>query len=187
MTKPAKKPSPFLLYSAVAAVVMILFTLATWRGGPEAFIGRTGYFKYILLIGIALIAGIAARKQNEGYLEFRQALKVIFGVMVIGMAVQTLSAWLLLTIDTKFKQALMPVVIAQTAATYRSFKFSEDDIARMVADVKAGDPFSLWNMLGGLARIYIILFLVSVGLAAAVGQRKRTQDGPQGHRPMDQN
>jgi len=174
----SKKPSPFLLYSAIAAGVMIGFTLVTWRGGPEAFIGRAGYLKYILLIGIALVAGIAARKQSEGYLEFRRALRVIFGVMVVGMAVQTLSAWLLLSINTKFKQALMPVLIAQTEATYRSFKFSEDDIAKMVADVRAGDPFSLWNMLGGLARIYIILFLVSLGLAAAVGQRKRASGGP---------
>jgi len=170
----AKKPSIVLLYGAIAAGVMILFTLASWKGGPEAFIGRTGYIKYILLIGIALVAGIAARKQNEGYLEFRRALKVIFGVMVIGMAVQTLSAWLLLSIDTKFKLQLMPLLIAQTEATYRSFKFSEEDTARMVEQVKAGDPFSLWNMLGGLARIYIILFLVALGLAAAVGQRKRT-------------
>jgi hypothetical protein len=43
----------------------------------------------------------------------------------------------------------------------------------MVADVKAGDPFSFGSMLSGLARIYIILFLVSLLLAAAVGQRKR--------------
>jgi len=169
-----KKPSIVLLYGAIAAGVMIGFTLVTWRGGPEAFIGRAGYIKYILLIGIALVAGIAARKQNDSYLEFRQALKIIFGVMVIGMAVQTLSAWLLLCIDTKFKHQLMPVLIAQTEATYRSFKFSDEDITRMVEQVKAGDPFSLWNMLGGLARIYIILFLVSLGLAAAVGQRKRT-------------
>ena len=169
----SKKPSIFLLYSAIASGVMIGFTLLTWRAGPAVFIGRVGYIKYILLIGLALVAGIAARRQNGNYLEFRRALRVIFGVMVIGMAVQTLSAWLLLSIDTRFKQQLMPVVIAQTEATYRSFKFSEEDIARTVADVKAGDPFSLWNMLGGLARIYIILFLVSLGLAAAVGQRKR--------------
>jgi hypothetical protein len=173
-----KKPPVVLLYGAIAAGVLIGFTLVTWRGGPEVFLGRAGYIKYILVIVIAGVAGWAARKQNGNYLEFRQALKVCFGVLVIGMAAQTLSAWLLLAIDTKFKQALMPVVIAQTEATYRSFKFSEDDIARMVADVKASDPFSLWNMLGGLARIYIILFLVSLGLAAAIGQRKRAPGQP---------
>jgi hypothetical protein len=167
-----------ILYGSIAAAVLIGFTLATWWGGPDVFIGRAGYVKYLLVVGIALWAGIAARKRNGNYLEFRRALQICFGVMVIGMAVQTLSAWLLLTIDTKFKQALMPVVIAQTEATYRSFKFSEDDIARMVADVKAGDPFSFWNMLGGLARIYIILFLVSLAMAAAVGQRKRPPAQP---------
>ena len=173
-----KKPSIFFVYSAIAAAVMIGFTLITWRGGPEVFIGRAGYLKYILLIGVAGIAGIAARRRDAGYLEFRRALKIIFGVMVIGMAVQTLSAWVLLSIDSHFKQRLMPVVIAQTEATYRAFKFPEEDIARMVADVKAGDPFSLGSMLGGLARIYIILFLVSLGLAAAIGQRKRATEGP---------
>jgi hypothetical protein len=173
----SKKPSIFLLYSAIAAGFMIGFTLVTWRGGPVAFIGRAGYIKYVLVIGIALIAGIVVRKQNEGYLEFRQALKVIFGVMVVGMAVQTLSAWLLLSIDTKFKQSLMPFVVAQMEATYRG-QYSEDEVARNVAQLKTYDPFSFWNMLGGLARIYIILFLVSVGMAAAVGQRKKVSVGP---------
>lgn len=173
-----KKPSVTLLYGAIAAIVMILFTLATYWGGPETFVGRAGYVKYILVIGIALVAGVAARRRSDGSLGFRQALKVCFGTMVIGMAIQTLFAWALLAIDGKFKQELMPVVIAQTEATYRSFKFAEKDIAEMVAQVKAGDPFSLWNMLGGLARIYIILFLVSLGLAAAVGQRKQAAGAP---------
>jgi hypothetical protein len=170
-----KKPSIPLLYGAIAGGVMILFTLATWWGGPAVFIGRTGYLKYLLVIAIAVVAGIAARKQNGNYLEFRPALRACFGTLVIGMAVQTLFAWLLLQMDPKFKQALMPVVIAQTEATYRSFRFSEDDITRMVADVKAGDPFSFGSMLAGLARIYIILFLVSLGLAAVVGQRKKAK------------
>ena len=168
-----KKPSITLVFGAIAGGVMILFTLATWWGGPVAFVGRTGYLKYLLVIAIALVAGIAAKKQNNGYLEFRPALRVCFGTLVIGMAVQTLFAWLLLKMDPKFKQELMPVVIAQTEATYRSFKFSEDDVARMVADVKAGDPFSFGSMLAGLARIYIILFLVSLALAAVVGQKKQ--------------
>ncbi len=134
--------------------------------------------KYVLLVALALIAGFAGKKQNDGYLEFRPALRICFGTMVIGMAVQTLFAWLLLKMDPRFKAGLMPVVIAQTEATYRSFKFPEDDITRMVADVKAGDPFSFGSMMAGLARIYIILFLVSLGLAAVVGQRKRAPGGP---------
>lgn len=174
-----KKVSVTLFYGAVSAGVMILFTLATYWGGPEAFVGRTGYLKYILLIGLAVIAGLAGKKQNGGYLEFRPALRIGFGTMVIGMAVQTLFAWLLLNVvSPRFKQALMPVVIARTEATYRYFKFSEEDIARMIADIKAGDPFSFGSMLAGLARIYIVLFLVALLLAAVIGQKKRVSGGP---------
>ena len=169
-----KKVSILYLYGAIAAGVMILFTLGTYWGGPATFVGRTGYVKFLLLIGIAIAAGIAARRQNAGYLEFRPALRVCFGTMVIGMAVQTLFTWVLLNfIDTHFKARLMPEVIAQTERTYRYFKYPEEDIARMVADLKAGDPFAFGSMLAGLARIYIVLFLVSLLLAAAVGQKKR--------------
>lgn len=168
-----KKPSVILLYGAIASGVMILFTLATWWGGPEVFIGRAGYIKFILVIGTALAAGIAARRRNDGLLGFRQALRVCFGVMVIGMAVQTLFAWGLLTADGKFKRQLMPIIVAQSEATYRTFKYSDEEIARSLAEVKATDPFSFGSMLRGLAWIYIILFLVSLGLAATVGQTKR--------------
>jgi len=173
MTDPAKKRSPLLSYGAIAAVVMILFTLATWKGGPAAFIGRAGYLKFILVIGIAGMAGLAARKQNAGYIEFRPALRVCFGVMVIGMAVQTIFAWLLLAIDTKFKAQLIPLLIDQMEAANRAIKVPEDEIARNTAAIKNSDPFSFGRMLAGLAWIYIILFLVSLGLAAVIGQRKK--------------
>ena len=178
MTNPAKKPSTLLIYSAIAAVVMILFTLTTWWAGPAAFVGRPGYLKFILIIGIGLMAGIAARKQNGNYIEFRPALRVCFGVMVIGMAVQTVFAWLLLTLDARFKQQLIPLVIAQMEAANRAIKVPEDEIARNTAAIKANDPFAFGRMLAGLAWIYIILFLVSLGLAAVVGQRKRAPGGP---------
>jgi hypothetical protein len=168
-----KKRPVTLLFGALAGGVMILFTLATRWGGPHAFVGRAGYLKYFLLIVLALIAGFAGRRRKSGHLGFRPALTICFGTMVIGMAVQTLFAWLLLKFDVRFKQELMPVVIAQTEATYRSFRFPEEDIARMVADLKAGDPFSLGAMLGGLARTYIVLFLVSLLLAAIVGEKKK--------------
>lgn len=178
MTSPTKKPSPLLLYSAIAAVVMIFFTLATWWGGPAAFIGRLGYLKFILIIAIGLMAGVAARKRNGDYIEFRPALRVCFGVMVIGMAAQTLSAWLLLAIDARFKQQLMPLLITQMEAANRAIKVPEDEIARNTAAIKANDPFSFGRMLAGLAWIYIILFLVSLGLAAVIGQRKKAPGGP---------
>lgn len=169
-----KKVSILYLYGGIAAGVMILFTLGTYWGGPAVFVGRAGYLKFLLLVGIAIAAGIAAKRQNAGYLEFRPALRICFGTMVIGMAVQTLFAWVLLNfVDTHFKAQLMPEVVAQTERTYRYFKYPEEDIARMVTDVKAGDPFSFGSMLAGLARIYIILFLVSLLLAAVIGQRKR--------------
>jgi small-conductance mechanosensitive channel len=173
-----KKVSIPLLYGAIAGGVMILFTLGTWWGGPETFVGPAGYWKYALLAVIAALAGLAAKRQNGGFLGFRPALRACFGTMVIGMAVQTLFAWLLLTIDTGFKQRLMPVVIAQTEATYRHLKFPEEDIAKMVAEVKAGDPFSFGSMLVGLARIYIVLFLVALLMAAIIGQKKSAPGGP---------
>jgi len=168
-----KSFSILLLYGGIAALVMILFTLGTYWAGPEPFVGRVAYLKFVLIIALAIVAGIAAKKQ-AGFLGFKPALRVCFGTIVIGMAVQTLFAWVLLNfIDTHFKSQTMPFVIAQAERTYRNFNFSEEDIARMVADVKAGDPFSFGSMLAGLARIYIVLFLVSLLLAAAVGQKKR--------------
>lgn len=165
----AKPTSVILLYGGVAMLGMILFTLGTYKAGAETFIGPIVYVMYLIPLLCGVIAAIVEKRRQQGYLEFRRALRICFGILVSSMALQVLFTWLLVhVIDPGFGKVLVPAVLAKTEAAYRRFGMPEDEITRNIAAVKGEDPFSLGSMALGLARDYIIGFLISLVLAAAV-------------------
>ncbi|HLZ89533.1 MAG TPA: DUF4199 domain-containing protein [Puia sp.] len=178
MAATKKIPVP-VLYGAIAALGMILVTLATYYGGVDMFIGNVAYLMYLFPIALAVVGALVQKKVNGGILGFQDALKACFGVIVLALAVQTLFTWILVRfIDPRFGQALPAAVLAKTEATFRRFGVPEDEISKTLAEEKGKDPFSLGRMLTGLARNYIVGFPVAVLLAAIIGQRLVAGRGP---------
>ncbi|HEV9037421.1 MAG TPA: DUF4199 domain-containing protein [Puia sp.] len=171
-----KNPVP-LIFGGLASLGMILFTFCTYKAGTRAFLSSSVFLMYLIPIGCGIIAAIIVRIRNGGFLEFRAALRIIFGIMVVSMALQTVFTWLLVhVIDPGFGRELGPVVIAKMEAAWRRFKMPEDDIARNIAAAKGEDNFRFGNMFLGLARDYVIGFLISLLLAALV-KRKNPAGG----------
>lgn len=168
-----KKISIPVVFGGLASVGMILFTFGTYRGGTETFLGSTVYLMYLIPIACGIIAAILQRSRDGGFLEFRPALRIIFGIMVVAMALQMLFTWLLVhVIDPRFGRELAPVVLAKMEAAWRRFGMPEDDIAKNIAGARGEDNFGFGNMLFGLARDYVIGFLISLLLAALVKRKK---------------
>ena len=174
-----QKPiSLILLYGGIAALGMILFTIGTYKGGTETFLGPVVYGMYLIPMVCGVIAASIERSRGGGYLEFRAALRIVFGILVVSMAVQLLFTWLLVhVIDPHFGQLLAPAVLVKMEAAYRRFGMPEDEITKNIAAAKGTDPFSFGSMLLGLARDYVIGFLISLVLAAIV-KRKKPQERP---------
>jgi hypothetical protein len=178
-----KRKIPILLtYGAIASLCLILLTLIMYRMGPQAFVGGIAYLGYAIVVVAAAVAGLMEKRRYRGAglpFTFRAALRVIFGVIVLGLAVQTLFTWVLLNvIDPHFRHTLIPVVLAKTEATYRRFGMPEDQLAATMADERASDPFAPGRMLLGLARVYVLGFLIALVLAAITADRRgvvRTQ------------
>jgi hypothetical protein len=172
---PKKKIPIILAFGAVAGIGLILLSFVLYRQGPPAFVGQGAYLSYPIVVVVAAAAAVVEktrrrRQADGGLLGFRAALRICFGVIVLGLAIQTLFNWLLLNVlDPPFRHALFPVVLARTEAVYRQFKMPEDQIAQAIVDERAHDPFSPARMLLGLARSYIVGFLVALFLAAVIG------------------
>src|SRR5271163_465336 len=137
---------PILLtYGAIASLCLILLTLIMYRMGPQAFVGGIAYLGYAIVVVAAVVAGLVEKRGVHGAglpFSFRAALRVIFGVIVLGLAVQTVFNWVLLNIiDTPFKHALIPIVMAKTEATYRWSGTPEDQLTTTMAAERASDPF----------------------------------------------
>lgn len=169
----AKKVPVILLYGGAAAIGMIGVTIVAWRGGINSFLGNEGYLMYLFPLVLAVVAGLVEKRRKAGVLGFREALKPIFGVMVLSVALQVLFAWILVKwIDPGFGRALVPAVLEKQIAVFRRNGVPEVDIERMVSDAKGLDPFSFGSMMVGLARNCIVGFIAAVGLSAVIGQRK---------------
>lgn len=165
--------SPTLICGAVATLGMILFTIGTYRSGIQSFIGPVVYLMYLFPLACGVIAALVERKRRGGYLEFRSALRIIFGMLVAAMALQVLFTWFLVhVIDPHFGAALGPAILVKMADAYRRFGMPEDEISRNIDAAKGTDPFSFGSMLLGLARDYVIGFLISLILAAIVKRKK---------------
>jgi len=170
--------SPTLLYGGIATVGMILFTIGTYKGGVSAFIGSEVFLMYLIPFICGALAALAVRKR-QGFLEFRSALRIIFGMLVVSTALQQFFTWLLVhVIDPGFGRALQPAVLAKMADAYRRFGATEDEISRNIAAAKGTDPFSFGSIFLGLARVYIIGFLISL-IPAAIIKRKKPEERQQ--------
>ena len=167
-----------VLYGGIATLGMILFTIGTYKGGTETFIGLVVYWMYLIPMVCGVIAALIERNRQGGYLPLQGALKFIFGIFVVAIALQRLFAWLLVhVIDPRFGQLLGPAVLARMETTYRHFGMPEGEIARNIAASKGTDPFSVGSILQGMALVYIIGFLISLVLAAVV-KRKKPEERP---------
>jgi hypothetical protein len=172
-----KRKKPILLtYGAIASLCLIVLTLIMYRMGPQAFVGSIAYLGYPLVLIAAVTAGLVEKRrvhETGGIFRFRAVLRVCFGVIAFGLAIQTFFTWVLLNlIDPHFKHALIPVVLAKTEAVYRRFGMPDDQLAATMADERANDPFTPGRMLLGLARNYILGFLVAMLLAALIADRR---------------
>lgn len=169
-----RRPIPLtVLYGGIATLGMIAVTLATYKAGPAAFLKLTVELMYLIPLVCGLIAALVGRERQGGYLEFRNALRIIFGILVLAVALQGLFTWLLVNvIDPHFGDALRPVWLANTEAAYRRFGMPDDEVKRNIDSLKGTNPFSFASVMLGLARIYIVGFLISLILAAIVKRKK---------------
>ncbi len=175
-----KKPIPvILLFGGIAALSMILFTTWTYKAGTQMFISNIVFLMYLIPVVLAIVGVLVEKKRQQGYIEFRAALRICFGVIVLGLAIQVLFTWVLLhLIDPSFGRTLPPAVLAQTEAAYRRFGMPEDEISKNIADLRGTDPFSFSATAIGLARNCILGFLIALVPAALIHRKRPEAAGP---------
>jgi Protein of unknown function (DUF4199) len=160
-------------YGCIAGLSMIIFTMVLYRAGVNVFLGWIAYLGYAILIGLSIAATLAARRAGDGYLPFREALKVSFTVFVIALAAQSLFTWLLLNFfDLHFKQALTQGNLEKSEAFLRKLGMPDDKVDQELATEKSKDQFSFGLMTFGLAISYIVHFIVALIIAALVKKKQ---------------
>jgi hypothetical protein len=172
---PAKKISIPLLFGLIAALCSILFACGAWLAGPAAFIGPTVWLDRCLAILIAAIAAALEKRVRGGALDFRSALKISYGILVLAIAAQSLMEWLIPSvIDPHFYQQIVPVLIAKTEKSYLQFGAADDQLRAAVNDIRANNQFSLGRVISGTGYLLVLFFIIAVLIAVTV----KSKTGP---------
>ena len=88
-----------LQFGLISALVSILIFVVIYVLGAEYFMSPMVWVSsYLLPIVFAVLGGIAAKKKSGGFLSFKEALKVTFGVFVITGLLSTLFSYFIFNI-----------------------------------------------------------------------------------------
>jgi len=162
-----------VLYGLINAGVAIVFTVILYLGGAKMFVSPLAWCGKILPIVVCVIGGLQVRKQRGGYLEFSEALKTTFLILVIGSLLVTIFQYILLNyIDVSFREALAQVTAEQAEKLMHRFGASDAQIDEAVEKTLNKNNYTIGNLLLGFVFSCIGSFIVALIVSAFI-KRKR--------------
>ena len=164
--------NPAIVYGLVAGLAICVLTVVLYMMGSDAFMSYA-WFNYIILIIIAVLAGLAKRKANDGYLPFAEALKTVFGTMLIAILMQTMFNYLLFNfIDVPFSEAIKQASMDKGEEMLKRFNAPQDDIDKYLDKAAKENPNSFGNLFLGFAIFAIVSFIIALIIAAIIKRNK---------------
>lgn len=162
-----------LTYGLISGAASVLFTLVLYLGGVKLFVNPIAFLGWAIPIVFAVLAGLAQKKANGGYLDFKQALKVTFTVFVVGSLISTVFSYVLFNIiDVPFREALAQETAMVTEKMMKGFGASQNDIDKAVEQSLNGNNYTPGKMLLGFAMLCIPWFIVSLIISAIIKKNK---------------
>jgi len=176
----AKKISIPLLFGLIAALCSILFVGGAWLAGPAAFIGSGVWLSRCIVLLLAAVAAAVEKRARGGILDFRAALKIAYGVLVLAIFAQSLMVWLIPNVfDPHFYQRLVPIMAANTEKSYRQFGATDDQLRGALADIQTNNQFSLGRVLSGTGYLLVLFFIIAALIAVTIKSKKGPTPKPE--------
>lgn len=167
------KTNTGISYGLINGIGLVVFALILYLGGVKWFMSPVAYLGYVLAIVIAVLGGVKEKKLKGGFLNFSEALKVVFMIFVIGAILSTLFNYILFNfIDVPFRQALMQEAAAKTAKLLERFGASQDKIDETTSNMINGNNYTIGKVLLGFAFSCLIWFFVSLIVSAIIKKNK---------------
>jgi hypothetical protein len=174
-----KSSNPGLLWGVVGGVSLIFLNVITYIAGPSVlFAWWNSILQLAVFIAIAIFAGLEARKQQGGYISFKEVLKPVFTAFIIGTAFITVYQYILYKyIDPSLVGALKDNLLESTEKWMHKFKAPQEEIDKQLdelskTDFNVGIKKSFMDFLKG------IIFYFAVAAIIALILRKKPAERP---------
>jgi hypothetical protein len=170
-TKSAKNQA--VLYGFINGGVSVLFTVLLYLGGADSFVSPVAYLGMVLPIVVCVIGALQIRKQHGGVLEFKDALKATFLILVIGLLVSTIFQFVLFNyIDVSFRQALAQVTAEKVEKMMHKFGMPEEQIDQAVEKTLSTNNYTIGNLMMGFVFSCIGAFIVALIISAIIKRKQ---------------
>jgi len=177
MDTTGKKTNHRLTYGLIAGLVVCLITLGLYLGGLDMYLGPVAYVSYLVVVVLSILAGLRQKKENGGYLEFAEALKITFTVFALALLLQTLFTYVLLNyIDVPFKQAVAQEVMNKTEQMMKKFGATDAQIDQAMDAERNKDPFAFSRVLLGYGISCIVAFIICLIISLCIRKNKPVFD-----------
>lgn len=168
-----KKTNALLQFGLMSSLAYLLFFVVLYLMGAESFVSWGGYSSSVIPIVFAILGVRKVKKDNGGYITFREALKVSFGILVITAFSSMLFSYVLYNfIDPPFAESMTQVMVGQTQRMLEKMGASQDIIEKSVSKMLDNNMFSLGQLLQSFMFSCIFMFVIAVIISAIMKKNK---------------
>lgn len=161
------------LYGLINGGVAIVFTLILYFIGVNAFLSMFTWVGVALMIAVSVMGGLQKRKLQGDYIEFGEALKLTFTILVLGSLLNTIFEYILMNfLDVPFRQALAQATADKAEQMMERFGMPESQIDKATEQILNGNTYSAGSLFLSFAFRCIGWFIVAL-IVSAIIKRKR--------------
>ncbi|HLO81917.1 MAG TPA: DUF4199 domain-containing protein [Chitinophagaceae bacterium] len=168
-----KKSNILLQYGLISALVSLLVFVLMYIGGTEVIGSPFALATWFIPIIIVVLALRRAKKENNGFLEFREALKISFGVLVCSTLATSIFSYLLYHyIDPAFGERMVQLTMEKSQQFMEKLGTPQDAIDKAVKEMTFENLFSFKKVFQGFMFGCIFNFIVALIIAAIMKKKK---------------
>ncbi|TWO31956.1 DUF4199 domain-containing protein [Seonamhaeicola sediminis] len=160
-------------YGIYLGAVLGILTVGAYAVNLDLFVNTLfGISIYIIAIAFGIVAILKAKKNLDGYINFKESFTAYFVCILIGLALATFISFIIFNfIDTEAAIVLKEKSLDKIVQVYKNMNQSEEKIAELVEKMESENLFSIKNSLISLLINYLLPLSV-IGLLIAVVMRK---------------
>ena len=165
-----------LKFGLISALVSILVLAIIYILGAEYFMSPLVWISSFSLPIIFIVLGcIEVKKKKDGYLEFKEALKISFGILVMTSLASSVFSFVLMNyIDVTYAETVKQLTIEKTMEFMQKFKVPESEIDKQIDELIKQDIFSFGNLAKSFANTCIVYFIEAL-IVSAIIKKKRPE------------
>ena len=172
-----QKSNPGIKWGLLIGLAMILWNMLTWAAGLDyLFSLKLKFVQFIVWALLGLLAGQEKKKQLNGYIGFKDAIKPIFTMFIISSLLVAIYNYVVFTyVAPNLLEASKQHLMNDTEWLLRAFKAPQDEINKQLKDLKEADyHISIASSFMEYLRNLIKFFVVS-GILAMIIRKKRPE------------